>query len=402
MVASAIRKSITLKKETTFGVLAGATGAKELRRVSGNFDLAKETYDSQEIRTDQQTAVSRHGMRNVPGSINGELSAGSYADLFAAVVARDFTTGASITGATFTITASGSDYAIARAAGSYLTDGIKVGDVVRLAGAALNAANVAKNLIVLTVVAASITVKVLNGSSLVVESSKLGDLSVVGKKTYIPTSGHTDQSFTVEQFYSDVPASEVFVGCKVASASVSLPSSGFSTTDFSFTGKDLAQTGTTRYFTSPTAAGATAGLAAVNGALIFDGAVVAMLTSLDFSINRELNALGVVGSNSAVDINTGRITVTGSFNAYFTDGTYRDKFVNEVEASLAVALTADNTANADILAFALPRVKVNSATKDDSTTGIVASFNFTALLNTNGGAGTNSEKTTISIQDSQA
>ena len=306
------------------------------------------------------------------------LSAGSYSEFLSAILAKDFAAGVASSGATLTIAANGSNYDVTRAAGSYLTDGFKVGDVVRLAGAALNANNVAKNLMVLAVTATVLTVKVLNGSTLTVGASKLGDASVVGKKTFVPSSGHTDVSYSIEQWYSDIPAVEVYTGCKVASAAVSLPSTGFSTVDFNFTGKDLGQVGSTRYYTTPTAAGTTTGLAAVNGALVIDGAAVALLTSVDFTINRELSPLTVVGSNTAADVTAGRITVTGSFNAYFSDVTYRDKFVNETEAALAIALTADNTAASDVVAFVLPRIKVNSATSSDDTKGIVQTFNFTS------------------------
>lgn len=400
--ANAIRKQIAYKREATWGTLPGATLAKEIRRVSGNFNLAKETYDSAEIRTDQQTAVSRHGTRSVTGSLNGELSAGSYSEFLSGILAKDFVAGAAVTGATLSIAADGLNYTVTRAAGSYLTDGIKAGDVVRLAGGALNINNVAKNLLVLSLTATVATVKVLNGGALTIEASKLGDVTVVGKKTYTPTTGHTDVSYAIEQWYSDIPAVEVYTGCKVSSAAVSLPSSGFSTIDLSFVGKDLGQTGSSRYFTTPATAGTTEGLAAVNGALVIDGAAVGLLTSVDFTIAREMSPLNVVGSNTAADVTSGRITVTGSFNAYFTDVTYRDKFVNETEAALAVALTATNAANSDVIVFNLPRIKVNSATANDDTKGIVQTFNFTALLNANGGAGTASEKTTISVQDSQA
>jgi len=60
--ASGIAKRIIYKKETTFGTLAGATGGQTLRRVSSNFNLTKETYQSEEIRTDYQIQDFRHGI----------------------------------------------------------------------------------------------------------------------------------------------------------------------------------------------------------------------------------------------------------------------------------------------------------------------------------------------------
>ncbi len=402
-IANSVRKSITLKRESTWGTLAGASGAKDYRRVQGQFNLNKDAYESGEIRTDYQTAVNRHGVRSAEGSLSGELSPGSYSDLISAILARDFTAGTAVTGLTLTIAADGSNWSVTRSAGSYLTDGVKVGDVIRLTGGTLNAANINKNLFVLAVTATILTVKVLNGSVLVAQSAIASCTATVsGKKTYVPTTGHTDVSYTAEEWFSDITVSEVYTGNKIQSAAFSLPTTGFATCDFSLLGKDLAQTGTSRYFSSPTAVGDNAAVAAVNGAMLVDGVAIALLTSLDFTVNREVNLLNAVGSNSAVDANTGRITVTGSFSAYFTDGTYRDKFANETEVVLAVALTADNTAAAEFVSFTLPRVKVTSATKTDDTQGIVASFDFVALLATTAGAGTAYEKTTISVQDSLA
>ena len=57
-------KKIGYKKETTFGTLAGTSGGKLLRRVTANFNLMKETYESNEIRTDRQVADYRHGRQH--------------------------------------------------------------------------------------------------------------------------------------------------------------------------------------------------------------------------------------------------------------------------------------------------------------------------------------------------
>ena len=89
--ASGIAKRVTYKKETTFGTLAGATGGQVIRRVSSDFNLSKETYQSEEIRTDYQIADFRHGVRSVEGNISGELSCGTYSDFMASAVSRNFT-----------------------------------------------------------------------------------------------------------------------------------------------------------------------------------------------------------------------------------------------------------------------------------------------------------------------
>ena len=403
-IATGINKQVGYKQETTWGTLAGATSGKLLRRVTSNFNLMKETYQSGEIRTDYQIADMRHGVRSVDGSLNGELSPGTYADFMSASLARDFTAGATAAALTVTVAAgSGTTWTITRSAGSYLTDGIKIGDVVRIAGGTLNVLNSAKNLVVVNLTATVATVVVLNGTAMFAESAVASvTMTVIGKKTFAPLTGHLDKSFTFEEWYSDIAQSEVFTGVKVDTMSLSLPATGLVTCDFGFKGKDMTSTGVTQYFTTPTAQGGSGVFASVNGVLVVNGAPVALLTSLNINVNRNMQNATVVGSNSLVEMFEGRIAVEGDFSAYFSDASFRDIFANETEASLIVTLSTSSSATSDFVSFTLPRIKVNSNTRDDGENGISAQHSFMALLNSNGGTGTSSEKTTISVQDSLA
>jgi hypothetical protein len=342
----------------------------------------------------------RHGVRSAAGSINGELSPASYADFMQSLVARDFTVKTATTGLSITIATSGSLYTVTRSTGSWITDAYQVGMVVRLTGAGFNASNINKNLLIVSVGSATVmTVLVLNGSTLTAEGPiASATVTMVGKNTFVPASGHTDDSYTVEEFYSDVPQSEVYTGLKVTSMNVSLPASGLTTVDFSLVGKDLAQSGATQYFTSPTAQNTNGIFAAVNGAMIVNGAPVALITSADFSVNRATENATAVGSNSVAEIFTGRITATGNLSVYFQDGVFRDYFNNETEVSLVMGLTTNNTATADFVTFTLPRVKLGSFEKTDGELGITASSSFTALLNSNTATGL--PATTLQIQDS--
>ena len=397
-IATGINKSVRYKKETAgqWGVLPGATGGNVLRRVTANFNLEKETYQSGEIRTDYQIADMRHGVRSVTGSLNAELSPGSYADFFAAAVAKAFAAKTTLTAVSVTTTVvAGGTGNIVRTTGSWITDGVKVGDVIRLSATA----NSAKNLLVTSVVALSLGVKTLNSTELVaVGTAAATDVSFPGKKTMAPLTGHTDDSFTFEEFYSDIGQSEVFTGNKVNTAALSIPSTGLVTADFGFMGKDLAQTGTAAYFTTPTAQGTTGIFAAVNGVLVVNGVAVAVVTDASININRNMQNATVVGSNSIAEMFEGRIAVDGSFSAYFQDASFRDMFKDETEASLVIVLTTSNANTSDFVSVTLPRIKVNSNTRNDSEQGIVSQHSFMALLNSAVGNGT--EQTTIAIQDS--
>lgn len=402
-ISKAVSKQVAIKQETTYGTLAGATGGRLLRRVTSNFNLVKDTYSSNEVRTDYQVADFRHGVRSAEGTVSGEFSPGSYSDLFAAALARDFSAGVSITGAAITTAASASQYTLTRGAGSYLTDGFKIGDVVRITAATgLNADNLNKNLLITALTATIATVSVLNGTTMTGAAGTAVTLAVQGKKTYVPTTGHTSRSFTVEEWYSDISQSEVFTGCKVNTIGVKIPATGMSTLDIGFMGKDLAQTGTTQYFTTPTALGTAGVFAGVNGVVVFNGTPVAVITDASVNINRNIASATVLGSNSIAESFDGKATVDGTMSLYFTDAVAKDAFKNETEVSIVFTLTATNAATSDFVSITIPRAKINSAGKSESDAGITMSCDFTALYNSAGGAGTTGEQSTIVVQDSLA
>jgi hypothetical protein len=407
-LAQGVSKVVAYKKEGAgqWGTAAaGGAGAKAMRRVTAAFNLSKETYQSEELRTDYQISDMRHGVRSAEGSLNGELSAGSYADFMAAVLTRDFTAGATAAHAgtgNLTVGAAVSGvYPLTRVTGSWITDGFRIGDVMRIsAGTGLNADVLNKNLLIVALTATVASVVVVNGSTITPSSSSAATaIAVVGKKTWVPQTGHTNDSFTVEEWFANIAQSEVYTGVKVNTLGISLPATGMATVDIGFMGKDLALTSTSQYFTSPTQ-GTGGVFAGVNGVVIFNGTPVAVITDASINVNRNLSNATVLGSNSIAEVFTGRAAVDGSLSVYFTDAVARNAFKDETEVSLIFTLTASNAATADVISITLPRVKLNSFTRDDTETAITASMDFQALLNASNATG--GEVTTITIQDSQA
>lgn len=406
---SGVFKQLAYKAESTYGAAPGQASGQSLRRVQSTLDLAKETYQSQEIRPDLQVADFRHGVRSVQGSINGDLSAKTYADFFAAAVRRDFAAVTAITGLTLTIAGAGPTYTVTRAAGDFVTDGVKVGMVVRLSGGTLNAANINTNLMVVSLTTTALTVIVLNGGAMVAQSAiATTTVTPVGKRTFVPSSGHTDKSFAIEHWYPNAPASELFLGCKVSKIGLQLPPTGLAQIALDVMGQDVADTTAKRsavalgsqYYTAPTAVTSTGSLASVNGVLRVAGATIATVTGLSLDINSAYTSDAVVGSNVKPNMFPGRVTVSGQLTAYFDSTALRDTFWQETEIDLMGAFTASNAGTADFLAFYCPRIKVSGAAKDDGEKGIVQTLPFTALLYQ--GAGVGVDLTTLALQDSAA
>ena len=398
--SSGVFKQIAIKEETTYGVVPSASGAQLLRRVDFPMNLSKDSFQSNEIRPDLQALDERHGVRRVSGTLNGELSPGSYAPYLGALLKRDFAAKTAIAGLSITIAASASLWTLTRATGSWITDGVRLGMGVRLTAGTFNAANLNKNMFVVGVTALALTVSVMNGTALVAEGPiASATLSVPGKVTFVPTTGHTDKSYSVEEWFADNSLSQVYSGVKFTSAAIQLPPTGLATIGLSALGQDLKVRGVTRYFTSPTAASSSGIVAAVNGLLRVGSQMLASVTGLSIEIASEFSGDPVVGSNVVPNQFAGRVRVSGQFTAYLEDAVLRDLFVDEVQTSLIVALTTDNTAAAEFVSIAMTRVKVNAADKGDGEGGIVRTYQYTALLDTSGGA---NEATTIAMQDSLA
>jgi hypothetical protein len=407
VIATGVFKRVSIKKQIGLGTPApaGPSGsAQYLRRVTSTLDLTKAAYTSAEILVSQQRRDMRHGVRSVTGTISGELSVGAYQLPMESVLRQVSQVGAT-TGALATSASSGAGTfagTFTRSAGSYLTDGFKVGDVVRFTGWAAPAlANNAINYLITALTATVMTVRTLNQTDIVAKAA--GDsvtVSLAGKKTWVPQSGQSRDYYTIEQFFSDISISERFTDCVFADINLTFPASGMATVNFPVMGIN-AVTGNAEYFTTPAAQSVGPILASVNGALLVNGVVVAAITSFTLSVKGNYaGASGVVGSNTEPDIFPGVMDTTGSATVLFSDAVMRDLFYNETESSISVVLTGDNTPNAPIFAVNLPRVKFSGATKDDHPLGLAQTMPFTALENYAGGAGTATLATSISIQDS--
>jgi len=400
-IGSGVEKQLIYKKQTALGTKATVSGAQVLRRTSSGIELKKNTFQSNEIRTDYQIADFRHGSKFVEGPISGEISPATYKDFMAAAVRRDFVAGVSIASLTLTTAGSGPTYTITRSAGSWITDGVKAGDIVRVT-AGLAAGNLNKNYLVASLTATVLTVYVLNGTTISAQSAIAAcTLSVTGRKTFTPQSAHTADYFTIEQWYgTGVAMSEQFYDCKVNTMDVQIPASGMATCSFGFLGRNL-DIGLAAYFTSPTAATTSGVMAGANGLLVVGGASVGNVTSMNFTLNGSMTKEDVVGANSTPDVFSGSVLVSGQMTILLENDAYMQMFEDETEASVTMTLTATAAANSDFVAFTMPRIKVGGNSKDDGQKGIVQTVPFTALLNTNS-ATNNGDVTTLMIQDSAA
>jgi len=404
-MAQGIAKQLIYKKQVAKGSPASGSGGQLLRRRTANFTLARETYENDEITSHQQSTGATAGLKGVTGRYQGLLSPKTHQDFYAAALRKVFVGTSNLTGLSLTIAASGGNYTITRGTGDFLTGGIKAGDVIRITAGSFDAANLNKNLLVLEVTSATVlTVRALNGSALTAEGPVgSATIAVPGKKVWAPTSGHTDDWFTFEEFYPDVASgrSELNTDVKTGQIQVGLPASGNTTIDIDFVGLDRTL-GASQVLTTPAAETTTPVLAAVNGLVTVNGTVT-RLTGAQITINGGIaQGEAEVGSNTRDDVQRGRIQVSGQITAKFSGITLQQAYEDQSVNSITLVAAADGTATADFITFVIPRVKFFGDAPDDGEKEIIRTYPFTAEINGAGGANLASHQTILSIQDSQA
>ena len=402
-VAQGINKKTVYKKQTALGSAATGSGGQIIRRTSSVFQAPPDTFESNEIVSHQQGTGVGIGVVKPAGKIDGLLSPGTYSALLASLLRKDMTATAAITGLSITIAASGQNWTLTRGSGDFLAGGLKIGDVVRLTAGTFNAANSQKNLLVIGLTATVATVKVVNGSALVAEGPiASATLTVVGKKSIVPLTGHTNDYYTFEEWYPDLTRSEIYNDQQIAQAAINLPATGNATISLDTVGRTRTL-GSAQVLTTPTSETTTDILTAVNGVVLVGGTPVANVTGAQITINgNTTHSDAVVGSNVVDDMQRGRVTVSGSFTAKFDAVTLQTIFEARSTTSLVLAVTEDATANADFVVINIPMIKLTGDTPDDGEKAIIRTYPFTAQINSAGGAALATDQTIISIQDSAA
>ena len=398
---NAVNVALAYGKETTFGTPATASAGKYIRRVSSSLALQKDTFSSNEARTDQQVFDLRHGLRKAAGGIETDFSLDTFNDWLASLLRGTWATGTSLSNTQLTsVVASAAGGTFTFAGGDPVALGWRVGDVIRFTAGVI-APNVNRNFRVVSFGGAS-------NRTVTVAPSPFADIgtavttftvAVQGKKL-VP--GILRESYTLEHIYPDIDVSERFVGCRMNSLALSLQPTGMATASWDILGQDGSNlTGAASpYFTTIAAAPSTGIFAGLSGSIRFAGAERLVVTGLDVNITNNLSSQAVVGSAVAPDVFNGRMVVTGNVSTYVEDSTILDAFANESEVDITVQMDlplASGATAADFFVVNMQRVKFSGASKSIGVDGgVIATFPFQALVAT----ATGRDATTLTMQRS--
>jgi hypothetical protein len=380
----------------------GSADAQILRRVSSTLSLAKNTYQSAEIRNDRQIVDFRHGTMRAEGNIAGELSLGTYFDLFEAAHRDTRTVTTPVDQTTLTsIVASVSASTLTFAGGDPVAAGLRAGMMVRLS--ATGTANDNHNF---TIIGFSGT----NNRVLTVDPKPVADiaapvttftLTAPGASTIVPSTNFVKRKFGFEIFHEDLNVARLYQECRIGSYRMALPATGMGTTEFTVMGRSQFNPVSGPYFVDPLPETGTAVLAAVNGSLFFGTEKIGVATSADITMNLTPTPAEVIGQNYSAEIFLGRANVTGTITAFLDSQTLIDDFINETEVSFLLTMNAGSAPDSPAMTVFMPRLKFGTAAVNlTGEGGQSVSLSFQALKYVGGAPGVPS--TTVMIHDTEA
>jgi hypothetical protein len=392
---------VFFKVESTYGVAAGASGASTLRRISSSLALNRDSFVSNEVRTDRQVNDLRMGMRSGRGSVDCELANASFDALLEAALGGTWATGVSVApadfatgvtpannGATGTFTFAG--------AGNLITKGFKVGDIVRATGMTVTANNgVNYRITALTSTVMTVTPSPTAGT----QQAAGWAVTVTGSKLQV---GNTARSFTFEQLYSSAAFSEQFLGTRVNGFNLNVQPQAMTTIGFDLMAKDvqILTGGNTPYFSSPAAAGTTGALSGLDGFVRFNGEEQLVVTGLQLNVTNNMALAPGIGTALAASSTRGKTIATGSLSVFVEDADIINALSNETEVDLVAVLEAAGPDPQEFMSFRLMRSKITSVGKTiGAEGGVLAQVAFQGLLKP-GGSGTTADQSTLVIQRS--
>jgi hypothetical protein len=357
---------VRYKVQSALGSAASGAGATQLRVAGGAGGRpTKATTESNEVRSDGMMSRGRHGTNKTAGTYDAELSLDMMDDVFEAVFRGTWASALVITEATASLTSITTTTSTNVAGGgSWITAGLRVGDVIRLTNHTTSANN---NI--------NLRIKALTASTITVVGTPLTTNAVAdtaftitrpGQKLINPASGSlVKRYFTVEEYESDIDASEVFQDCVWGSIRLSMAPNGLVTVTPTWVGNGQFTTVTgasAPSFTSPTVPTGVP-LAVVDAALALNGTDFVDLTAFDITMDITPNAPDVAASRYAPDVFTGQMAVSMSISALRADLQRVADFSAETVCSLQMFCVENEAEPKDFFSLYVPNFTLGSVDK---------------------------------------
>lgn len=324
-----------------------------LRNTGGVPAITRDTLTSNELDGSRETTSIRTGNKQVSGEYAIELSSKSQDDWLAGALGSEWKSGVSLLG--LLITVANADKTFTRSTGSFISDGVKVGDLIAFTG--LTGDN-AKPFIVTAVAELAVTgagIQHTLTEETATTAAKTGDkletgnacktFSILtwykgqcgGADAYMLTKGVEVSGFTVEQAVNAmVTGSFPFIGRSQEILTAAPSGSNFSSVTFGdepFSSVDVS---------------------------VFDGSTPLRCDSLTITNDNSASAQFELGNTNVAFVERSRAANTFSISGKLYDMAMIQKFINEQQVEINSILAGVNGA----MSFSLKRAELTAVTPE--------------------------------------
>lgn len=386
--------------EPVASVAPGASGGQVLRHVSHNLSLAKDNYRPNEKRQDRQQVMGKHGSRTVPGTINGFLSPGTHADLFAAVLRSDWDPTAVSLDET-DLTSVAFDATTGRATfggGDPVALGLGVGKIMAFANLATAGNN--RQFVILGFSGSNNRVVDIYPAPITESADTAFSVDLVGQAIMAPASDFTERKFAFEAYNPDIDLARLYTECRIGGFDLTIGVNANVGLNFSLLGRNrqVLEAADAPFFSAPAAETVTDIPTSMQGLLRLNGVTLGVATGLNIKADLSAEAAKAINAQGLVaGIMLGDLNVSGDFTVFLSDGVMLSAYDNETEMELICFLPSSNAPGADANVIYLPRIKINSNSESETNKAKAIQCQFEAARYKGSAPGVPS--TTIQIVD---
>lgn len=302
---------------------------------SGEMTVQAEQMNDNSMTGDRNELEPRSGTVNGQMKLSGKFRPECFDDLLEAAAQGTWAVKYSLTGLTVTVAAAASGFTFTRSAGSWVTDGVAVGDIITFGG--FTAVGNNSSFQVTDVDATIVTCGNATGCTAVVSDT---DVTATTGLDYLKV-GSTQRRVAWEIYHADTDEYLRMIDTEISNFNLSLNANG----EISF---DMTAIGGTELDLGANINDPIAGATYVetskpfydsfNGTISLAGATGIYFSSMSPTINNQSKPLFALGSRYPFAISHGKMMGDMSLTAYYTDETIKSKYQDETSLNLKVQI----------------------------------------------------------------
>jgi hypothetical protein len=363
--------------EVTFGTTPNSPTYQLIRFTGESINFSITNTKSNEIRSDRMTPDTVQTGATVGGSLNIELSYGSYDDMILAVLATTAwstpptSISHSASGNNLTIAVSGANNTITAASGTPFSTftSLTNGEWIKVAGLT-GTGNTGNKWMKLAATPTSTVLTVTSVSGGALSATTVSSGTQTFKVGAFVKNGATQKSFSFYKGLTDLANPTnfpqfVFAGCRINNWTLNFAVGSILTGTFEVMGLGATVSTTSAPTTSaPSTSGVMNAVGHVNQVYI-DGvaATSTYFNKLDMTYSNNVRGQTAIGVLGNAGIALGSVTITGNIEVYFADTTMYDKYLAGTAFGLTFMVKDTNTtSDGNVYIIEFPRVKFTSST----------------------------------------